>query len=246
MAPLSRVLLVLFLHVGVDAFTPLVHQKAQWSTGTATSTTLNVNIASQLVLEEAERQRKRKQQLTRPERKALERERKRNRSNVNHRRHNFKDRAHVLNSRRAPHEGRYDLHSTAVSTLSKDSTADDVLKAIKRAQNLHDVHDIRAIERFLLEEVDHSFAYGYRGSLLARLAVAALHMENHRLARKAIKERKLNHRSSMMPMESAAILRGLLRVHNVTDAFEVLDDELSLPLAVSTSEKGFVYCCPLC
>lgn len=37
----------------------------------------------------------------------------------------------------------------------------------------------------------------------------------------------------MMPMESAAIIRGLLRVHNSTDALEVLHDELSLPLEVS-------------
>ena len=37
----------------------------------------------------------------------------------------------------------------------------------------------------------------------------------------------------MLPMESAAIIRGLLRVQNITDAMEVLHDELSLPLEVS-------------
>lgn len=36
----------------------------------------------------------------------------------------------------------------------------------------------------------------------------------------------------MLPMESAAIVRGLLRVGNETDAMEVLHDELSLPLEV--------------
>ena len=128
---------------------------------------------------------------------------------------------------------RYSLHSNRISELTLESTADDVLKSIKRAQNLHDVHDIRNIERFLLEEVDVSFAFGYRGSLLARLAVAALHLSNNELARKAIEERRLNHRSAMLPMESSAIIRGLLRVHNVTDAINILEDELSLPLQVS-------------
>lgn len=178
--------------------------------------------------------------LSRPERKALERGRQNKNRNPkanygnNRRKHNFAERANVLADRRAPGEGRYDLHSTVIPKLCKETTtADEVLKAIKRAQNLHDQHDILAIERFLLEECDVGFAYGYRGSLLARLAVAALHMDNHVLARKAIKERRLNHRPSMLPLESAAIVRGLLRVHNVTDALDVLEDELSLPLSVS-------------
>ena len=46
------------------------------------------------------------------------------------------------------------LHSTAVDKLDVSlTTADDVVKAIKRAQNLHDLHDIREIAHFLLEEV---------------------------------------------------------------------------------------------
>jgi len=130
----------------------------------------------------------------------------------------------------APGEGPYDLHSNRVSSLNINSTADDVLKAIKRAQNLHDAHDLRAVEQFLLEEVDETFAYGYRGSLLSRLAVAALHMSNNELARKAIDVRRIEHRQSMLPMESAAVVRGLLRVGNTTDALNLLDDELSLPL----------------
>jgi len=200
-----------------------------------TGTTLFANAASNLIIEELQGRdddndddSNNERKLTRPERKALERERKDQRKNKNHRRHNFEDRAKVL---AAPNEGRFDLHSTRIPSLSKEtSTADDVLKAIKRAQNLHDIHDIRAIARFLLEEVDERFAYGYRGSLLARLAVAALHMQEHNLARRAMDERHTNHRIGMLPMESAAIIRGLLRVHNVTDALEVLEDELSLPL----------------
>ena len=178
-----------------------------------------------------------KKKLSRPERKALERQakeeqtKKQGRSNRGHRHHNFEAYNKQLDSRYdSKNEGPYDLHSRAVSSLSKNSTADDVMRAIKRAQNLHDVHDIANVERFLLEEVDEHFAYGYRGSLLARLAVAALHMSNHELARKALEVRRIEHRSSMMPMESAAIIRGLLRVHNVTDAIAILDDELHLPL----------------
>jgi GTP-binding protein EngB required for normal cell division len=122
------------------------------------------------------------------------------------------------------------LHSTAVDKLDVSTTAEEVVKAIKRAQNLHDVHDIREIAHFLLEEVDMSFAYGYRGSLLSRLAVASLHMNNHDIAERCITERRISHRSSMLPLESAAIVRGLLRCHHVKEAWEVLEDELSLPL----------------
>jgi len=56
-------------------------------------------------------------------------------------------------------------------------------------------------------------------------------MSNHDLARKAIDVRRTEHRSNMLPFESAAIVRGMLRVHNVTDAVALLDDELSLPLS---------------
>jgi len=123
------------------------------------------------------------------------------------------------------------LHSKAVDKLDVSSTtADEVVKAIKRAQNLHDIHDIREIAHFLLEEVDISFAYGYRGSLLSRLAVASLHINNHDIAERCITERRISHRASMLPLESAAIARGLLRCHYVEEAWEVLEDELSLPL----------------
>ena len=45
------------------------------------------------------------------------------------------------------------LHSTAVDKLEVSLTsADDVVQVIKRAQNLHDVHDIREIAHFLLED----------------------------------------------------------------------------------------------
>lgn len=177
-----------------------------------------------------------KDQLSRPERKALERAKKENRSNQNHRKHDFAGRRNVLQSRRQPGEGRYDLHSKILPSLNESSSANDVMRAIKRAQNLHDAHDLRAVERFLLEQTDDSFAYGYRGSLLARLTVAALHMNNHDLALKALEERRTKHKTSILPLESAAIIRGLLRVHNSTDAQKILKEELSLPEPVSAPQ----------
>jgi hypothetical protein len=157
-----------------------------------------------------------KKKLSRPERKALERQKKER-------------------PQQKIKKAKYNLHSTAVSKLTKDSTADDVMTAIKRAQNLHDHHDLRVVADFLIDECDVGFAYGYRGSLLARLAVAGLHFGNHEVSRRAIDIRRVEYRPSMMPMESAAIIRGLLRVHNATDALEILHDELSLPLEVSVS-----------
>jgi hypothetical protein len=131
---------------------------------------------------------------------------------------------------------RYKLNSNNIMALTKQSNADDVLQAIKRAQKLHDKHDLQVIANFLLDEVDESFAYGYRGSFLSRLAVAAMHMNDNDCARKAIEVRRTEYRPSMLPMESAAIIRGLLRLHNMTDALEVLNDELCLPLEVGTKE----------
>jgi GTP-binding protein len=104
------------------------------------------------------------------------------------------------------------------------------MRAIKRAQNLHDVTDLRAISRFLLEQTTDAFAYGYKGSLLARLAVAALHLQQHDIARRAMNVRRSSFATSMLPFESAALVRNLLRVHNVTDAWHVLEQELPLPL----------------
>ena len=78
--------------------------------------------------------------------------------------------------------------------------------------------------------IDISFAYGYRGSLLSRLAVAALHVDSDEIAERCITERRISHRSSMLPLESAAIVRGLIRCHHVDEAWEVLEDELNLPL----------------
>lgn len=200
-------------------------QKAALENGTLGGTDSSATIAPMKAKMSAGNggERQPKQKLSRPERKALERAQKQKRNNNNNKKAN------------KTQSKKYELHSQAISSLSSDSsTADDVLRAIKRAQNLHDADDLKTIETFLLEEVDEDFAYGYRGSLLSRLAVAALHMNNHELARRAIDVRRVEYRTSMLPMESAAIVRGLLRVKNVTDALETLEDELSLPLQVRT------------
>mmetsp|Transcript_11642 Transcript_11642/g.17459 ORF Transcript_11642/g.17459 Transcript_11642/m.17459 type:complete len:583 (-) Transcript_11642:1095-2843(-) len=158
--------------------------------------------------------------LSRPERKAIERQKKE---------------AKLNSPPRKLVSKKFELHSNNISELTVKSTADDVIKAIKRAQSRHDVHDLNIIAKFLIEEVDESFGFGFRGSLLARLAVAALHMSNDGaatcgIASRAIKLRRTEYRSTMLPMESAAIFRGLLRIQNVTDALNVLDDELRLPM----------------
>jgi hypothetical protein len=74
-----------------------------------------------------------KTRLSRPERKAQERANKH--TKARRRKHNFADRQETLQGG-GPGEGRYELHSTVVGSLNQNSTADDVVKAIKRAQNL--------------------------------------------------------------------------------------------------------------
>jgi GTP-binding protein len=156
------------------------------------------------------------------------------------RKHNYSQRQPVLESSPGPNEGRYDLHSTALPTLIPDTTsADDVIRAIKRAQNLHDVHDLRAIKRFIVEQASESFAYGFRGSMLARLAVAALHINATDLAEQALRARsECTSATARLPLESAAIVRGLLRTHNVTAALRLLEDELPLPLESQVENWG--------
>ena len=163
-------------------------------------------------------QTQKKRKLSRPERKALERQKKQQRKDL---------------KKRQASKPKYNLHSNNVAQLTSESNAEEVVQAIKRAQNRHDNHDLRVISKFLIDECDEGFSYGYRGSLLARLAVAALHIGNTDCARRSIEVRRRDHRASMLPLEGAAIIRGLLRVHNVSDALEILDDELSLPMDVS-------------
>lgn len=45
------------------------------------------------------------------------------------------------------------LHSENIDRLDENTTAEEVVGAIKRAQNLHDLHDIVEIAHFLIEEV---------------------------------------------------------------------------------------------
>lgn len=178
---------------------------------------------------------KKRKKLSRPERKMQERARKQGRKS---------SKANNVATTSSRHKQKQLNNSTKRLILPKNNTtADDVIKAIKRAQKYHDKHGLQIIQHFLVEEANVSYAYGYRGSLLSRLAVAAMHVNDVALARKAIEVRRTEYRSSMLPMESAAIIRGLLRLRNVTDAIEVLDDELCLPLEVIKPKKEFVLTC---
>ena len=171
--------------------------------------------------------------LSRPQRKALERQRKDRRKQQTtegaDKRSNPKTHANAT-----PQS--YNLHSNAISQLNINSTAENVVRAIKRAQNLHDQHDMTQIARFLLEQTDSTFFYGFRGSLLARLAVAALHMNQMSVATKAMHERVAAHADTIVPFESAALVRGLLRVHNVTAAWDIVGSELAIPGGLESSD----------
>jgi len=149
------------------------------------------------------------------------------RKNNRRRKHNFQQRAHL---RAEPDFDFFTLHSSAVSHLHKDMPINDIVRAIKRAQNLHDVHDLATIATFLIDHCDEHWGFGYRGSLLSRLAVAALHCGEAEIASRAIQTRRTYERPSMQPNESAAIVRGLMRVGKVEEGWEVLDDELRLPM----------------
>lgn len=47
----------------------------------------------------------------------------------------------------------HELHSENVKRLDEETTAEEVVRAIKRAQNLHDLRDVKEIARFLVDEV---------------------------------------------------------------------------------------------
>jgi GTP-binding protein len=155
-----------------------------------------------------------KSELSRPERKALERAKKQENSVQSKYSNNKKSTV-----------------QQPPPTLTLQTSPDEVLRAIKRAQNQHNDQAIDAIAQFLLKDSNESYAYGYKGSLLARLAVAALHLRRDDVASEILHTRRLTFRSSMLPMESAAIVRGLLRMQNLTGAWDILEDELALPSA---------------
>lgn len=92
------------------------------------------------------------------------------------------------------------------------------------------MHDLATIASFLIDHCDEHWGFGYRGSLLSRLAVAALHAGEVETASRAIEARRIYERPSMQPHESAAIVRGLMRVGQVEKGWEVLNDELRLPM----------------
>lgn len=148
---------------------------------------------------------------------ADQRKKKKLKKHKSHHQQGSKKNVHTLPPKRVPE-------------LSECSTAKDVMIAIKRAQNHRNVQDLRVIGRFLLQGVDDSFAYGYKGSLLSRFSVAALRLGEEFLARQAIQLRKARFSSSMTPFENAAIVRAMNRANKVDDAFNFIQDEFPLPL----------------
>ena len=95
---------------------------------------------------------------------------------------------------------------------------------------------LKRIAKLLLETTNDSFmANGSQGSLLSRLTVAALRLNNHAIATDAISHRQNQFRNDMNPLESCAIVRNLLRAGNGTEAYQILEEELSLPM-ISTNE----------
>jgi hypothetical protein len=118
----------------------IAHAKEEEDQSSSSQTTATATTASP--------QRKRK--IPRSERKAMERDKKaRNKNGGN----NAQRRQQQQQQQRSK-DPTYKLHSTAISQLTADSTAEDVLRAIKRAQKLHDHHDLRVIANFLIDECD--------------------------------------------------------------------------------------------
>lgn len=168
-----------------------------------------------------------------------------------------------------------DVASTMNSTSTSKASAGNVelvLSAIKRSQNSNNVQDLYLIHKLLqcivVEQANTSnysnnFMYtdSERCSVLARFAVAALHMKQYSIASNSLQLRKniiakYNHKNDtdieaihdsnkdlhllIRPKESSAIVRGLLRMQNITQAVEVLNLELSIPESciVTNAESG--------
>jgi len=58
-------------------------------------------------------------------------------------------------------------------------------------------------------------------------------------AQRAIETRRVYERPSMQPHESAAVIRGLMRAGSVEDGWDVLEDELRLPLDGTSLSTAF-------
>uniref|UniRef100_A0A7S1BPM9 EngB-type G domain-containing protein n=1 Tax=Corethron hystrix TaxID=216773 RepID=A0A7S1BPM9_9STRA len=109
------------------------------------------------------------------------------------------------------------------------STLDELYKAIKHAHKIHSEEDLEILTEFLVHKVDATFGYGYRGSLLSRVAVASLSMNRLDLAEAALDVRTRDHSGAFDPRESAAIVRALDRAGHMDRAEAVVREELALP-----------------
>lgn len=161
--------------------------------------------------------------LSRPQRKALDRAKKAR----------LKTRTSILNhSTRSRGDAAKSLVNGRSPVLHAGSTFNEVLSEIKRVQKTSDIHNLKAISSFLLDSTTTTgltLTNAHKGSLLSRLAVAALQLKNAELASTLMAYRRANFLDAMLPMESVALVRNLLRVDNVKEAYHVLELELSLP-----------------
>ena len=153
-AALSFLSIVALISYNADAWT-ITHQQSTLSgnncyRSTAKSTSIvrrKANVATEILMSQIKQEeeaseksaatttspssqsRKGKRKLPRSERKALERQKKAARNDKKNNKRN-------TNKGKKNKEGKgYNLHSTAVSQLTASSTAEDVVRAIKRAQS---------------------------------------------------------------------------------------------------------------
>jgi GTP-binding protein len=109
--------------------------------------------------------------------------------------------------------------------------SDNLLMALKRAQNNLDVDELQVIYQYLLQNNEHDASTNnWWGTVVSRLIIAALHLQCHDIASHAL-ELRMQKVSilSRVPSESASLIRALLRTHNVSAAVTILDEELPLP-----------------
>lgn len=124
----------------------------------------------QVIRENADLTRTPKSSLTRPERKALERARK--------------EKSLKKGKSRDPNS------NALISSLSSQSTPDDIVRAINRARNTENRRLLQHVSTFLLGNRDFSFSNNERGGLVSRLAVSALRLGMNRIAADAIQVRQ--------------------------------------------------------
>lgn len=219
-----RVLAVALMLSGCSAFNPSnpspLGRLPRGSHALSSCTTLRSTALYQLSIptnqtnENLEKPRSRKasrKKLSRPERKRAERQKK-------------KPAGGDGTAARRKEEG-----GVGAPLCPDTTTPDDVSRLIKRGHRSRSHADLEELCDFLVDGVSPSYAYGYRGSLLSRLAVACLHCSRADLSARCLAARAADHAGGAAPAESAALVRALDRAGDIEGAEFVLNDELALP-----------------